>query len=586
MVVVSTLVVLAVVAALSAGLVRLTGDRAGAGPACDGAPIPVRVGADASVRPWLSRLASSYTAEHHRVDDRCVRVTVDAVDAGQFGRALTTGDGDLDVWVPESSAAVGLLRMQPAVNRALAVPTPSIASSPVALGLPLDAVTVLAQKVGRAPKLTDLLALARDPAGWGTLATGQQDWGPVRFSTPDPARTTLGASLVVAAVAGLTGVAPKDLGSSGFARVDARDNLLGFTRTLIAAPPGAQALMDRAAGAASTADLLRSVGIVAVHERDIWDYDGRQPAVPLRAVYPIGGQLAADHPFVVPDARWIGGTARRAAAAFRTWLLSPATQQTLDSYGLRRADGGAGPKLSADRGVQPERIAPEPARAPDGYAGAQAAWTLITRPTSTLTLLDVSGSMKDRVPGTTRTKLDLARAAGIGALQLTGPHDSLGLWEFATKVDRGRDFRPLVPLGPVGERVGPFADRRRATRAAYGSLRPLTDTGLYDSVLAAYQEASRRYRADAVNTVVVISDGINDDPGGIPEAALLARLRAGYDPQRPVHIVTLAYGAQADRAALARIAGATRGLPFAAVDPRSISDVFIAAVTAYRLTAG
>lgn len=245
MVVVSTLVVLAVVAALSAGLVRLTGDRAGAGPPCDGTPVTLKVGVDASVQPWLSRLAASYTAEHHMVADRCVRATVSTVAAEQVGRAVTTGD--LDVRVPESTAAVGLLRMQPAVTRALAVPTPSIASSPAALGLPLDAVTVLAQEVRSAPKLTDLLALARDPAGWGTLATGQQDWGPVRFSTPDPARTTLGASLVVAAVAGLTGVQPKDLGSSGFARVDARDNLLGFTRTLIAAPASTPALMDRAA---------------------------------------------------------------------------------------------------------------------------------------------------------------------------------------------------------------------------------------------------------------------------------------------------------------------------------------------------
>lgn len=563
---VAAVAILAVVAALSTGLVRLTGDRAGAGPACASTPIELKVGADASVQPWLSRLASSYTAAHHMVGDRCVRPTVRAVDAGQ---ALTG-----DVWVPESTAAVGLLRMQPAATRALAVPTPSIASSPIALGLPLDAVTVLAHKVSGAPKLTDLLALARDPAGWGTLATGQQSWGPVRFSTPDPGRTTLGASLVVAAVAGLTGVQPKDLGSSGFARVDARNNLLGFTRTLIAAPAGTQALMDRAAGAASTADLLRSVGIVAVHERDLWDYNGRQPAVPLRAVYPIAGQLAADYPFVVPAAP---GVNQAAAADFRTWLLSADTQQTLDSYGLRRADGTAGPKLSDDRGVAAARIAPEPARAPDGYAGAQAAWTLITRPTSTLTLLDVSGSMKETVPGTTKSKLDLAREAGIATLEFAGPNDSLGLWEFATRIDGSKDYRQLVPLGPVGARLP-------AAAKAYRSLRPLSDTGLYDSVLAAFQNATNRYRADAVNTVVVITDGINDDPGGLTEADLLRRLTAAYDPRRPIHIVTLAYGAQADRAALGRIAAATHGLRFAAVDPRSLSDVFIAAVTAYRLS--
>jgi Ca-activated chloride channel family protein len=476
--------------------------------------------------------------------------------------------------------------MQPAATRALAVPTPLLASSPIALGLPRDAVTVLAATLpaNRPPRLTDLLALARDPAGWGTLATGQQSWGPVKFSTSDPGTTTLGASLVVAAVAGLTGVQPADLGASNFARVDARDNLLGFTRTLISAPPTAQALMERAQAAPTTAALLRTVGIVAVHEQDVWAYDGGRPAVPLQAVYPVGGQLAADYPFVVPAAPWVTAPAKAAAADLRDWLRSPTTQDGLDAYGLRRADGRPGPELDDAHGVQRATLAPEPAKAPDGYAGAQAAWTLITRPTSTLTVLDVSGSMAERVPGTAASRLDLARAAGIATLEFAGPKDSLGLWEFATRIDGARDYRQLVPLGPATARFGPFPDRRAAAVHAYRSLRALSDTGLYDTVLAAYDNARTRYRADAVNTMVVISDGVNDDPGGMTESQLIDRLRARYDPRRPVHIVTLAYGAAADRRALGHIASVTHGLQFAAVDPRSLSDVFIAAVTAYRLS--
>jgi hypothetical protein len=385
-------------------------------------------------------------------------------------------------------------------------------------------------------------------------------------------------------VAGLTGVQPKDLGSSGFARVDARNDLLGFTRTLISAPAGAQQLMDSARTAPTTADLLRKVGIVAVYERDVWDYNGRNPAVPLRAVYPIGGQLAADVPFVVPDAAWVDDTDRTAAADLRAWLLSAGTQDALPRFGLRHADGTAGAELSDARGVTRERIEPAPARAPDGYAGAQAAWNLITRPTSTLTVLDVSGSMAEVVPGTRRTRLDLARAAGIATLEFATPTDSLGLWEFSTSITPGKDYRALVPLGPVGQRVGRFPDRRSAAAAAYRGLRTRTDTGLYDTVLAAYRNATALYRPDAVNTVVVISDGLNEDPGSLTETALLHQLRIRYDPRRPVHIITLAYGAQADQHALAHIASVTHGLKFAAVDARRLSDVFIAAVTAYRLS--
>lgn len=160
-------------------------------------------------------------------------------DSGSGGLALAgspadvvSGRAEVDVWVPESTGTVGLARTRPGGAELLAVPTQSIASSPIVLGLPRDAVALLARRVpaNRAPRLTDLLALARDPAGWGLLATGEKSWGPVRFCTPDPGTTTLGAGLVVAAVAGLTGVQRATWGPAASA---------GWTRpTTCSASPG------------------------------------------------------------------------------------------------------------------------------------------------------------------------------------------------------------------------------------------------------------------------------------------------------------------------------------------------------------
>jgi len=109
---------------------------------------------------------------------------------------------------------------------------------------------------------------------------------------------------------------------------------------------------------------------------------------------------------------------------------------------------------------------------------------------------------------------------------------------------------------------------------------PRTSTGLYDSILAAYQSATADYRKDAVNTVVVITDGKNEDPGSITLDQLLAQLRTLHDPQKPVHVVTLAYGADADQATLAKVAKVTDGLQFTSPDPRSIGKVFVTAVAA------
>ena len=256
-------------------------------------------------------------------------------------------------------------------------------------------------------------------------------------------------------------------------------------------------------------------------------------------------------------------------------------QNRLGSYGLRRADGTAGPELaSATQALSPEPMPPVAPRALDGPIAARTAWRLLTRRVSLLGLFDVSGSMAEPVPGTGKSRLDVARSAAQAALGFFDDRDAIGLWEFSRQLDGDADYRVLVPLGPAGSPVNGFPDRRVASVAAYRAMVPRTATGLYDSILAAYRSTTQAYRDGAVNTLVVITDGRNEDPDSITLPALLAELKQRYDPQKPVHIVTLAYGSGADGAALAQIAKVTDGLQFAAPDPRRIGEVFVTAVAA------
>ena len=220
-------------------------------------------------------------------------------------------------------------------------------------------------------------------------------------------------------------------------------------------------------------------------------------------------------------------------------------------------------------------LAAVPQQAVDGPIAARTAWRLLTRRISLLGLFDVSGSMADPVPGSTRSKLDVARSAAQTALSFFDPRDSLGLWEFSRQLDGDKDYRVLVPLGPAGARVGPYPNRQVASVAAYRAMVPRTATGLYDSILAAYRSATAAYRPDAVNT-----DGENEDPGSITLDQLLAQLSRLHNPARPVHVVTLAYGTGADPAALAKVARVTDGLQFSSPDPNSIGKVFTTAVAA------
>ena len=580
-----------VLAVLAAGVVAVrlvSSTPSSAQAACTGPTTTLKVGVDPSALPWLTPLAQAYSQANRTVDGRCVRATVGRLTLGEAQQALQPVPfpglgGPPDVWVPESMTAVNLVRARPQNARVLGVPATPIATSPIVLAAPGEALRALAALLpaGRNPQLADLLALARNPAGWGQPGIGRPDWGRVRFSTLDPGSTTLGASLLVATAGALTGTPARQVRAATFGRVEAKQGLLGFVRTLSGVRADSAALFAPVERATTAAEVLSRVGVVAAYEKDVWRYNSDSPAVVLQAAYPLGGQLAADYPFVVPSGTWVDAADRKAAADFRGWLLSPEVQARLGAAGVRRADGSAGPELAAsESGLTVAPLAPQPLAAADGPVAARSAWRLVTQRVSILALFDVSGSMAEPVPGTRQSRLDVAKAAAQTSLGFFDAQDAIGLWEFSRGLDGDRDYRVLVPLGLAGAPVNGYPDHRVASVAAYRTMAPRTATGLYDSVLAAYQHTLANYRKGYINTLVVLTDGQNEDPGSISLEALLAELKRRYDPAKPVYIVTLAYGDEADPAVLGQIAKVTDGLRFTSVDPRNIGQVFLTAVAA------
>ena len=81
-----------------------------------------------------------------------------------------------------------------------------------------------------------------------------------------------------------------------------------------------------------------------------------------------------------------------------------------------------------------------------------------------------------------------------------------------------------------------------------------------------------------VNSVVLLTDGQNDDDRGISLTKLLTRLRAEHDPRRPVPLITIAYGAQSPVEALRAMSAATGGATYIAQDPRQVRQVFLEAI--------
>jgi hypothetical protein len=253
-------------------------------------------------------------------------------------------------------------------------------------------------------------------------------------------------------------------------------------------------------------------------------------------------------------------------------LRSTVGLRTLHGAGLR---AGATGTASTDAAGTPM---PDPPA--DVVARLLDTWRLVSVPSSILAVVDVSGSM-DFAAGTSTRMGVLAQSASVGIGML--PRDArVGLWVFS--VHRGaadQDWRALEPTRRL-DKLDHGRTQRYALQERIAQLPGLTDggTGLYDTALAAYRQALSDYRPGYANSVVLLTDGANDDPGSITLQQLTHQLEALRDPSRPTRIVTVGISQDADMPALRAIAAASGGEAFQALDPTDIASVFARALLA------
>jgi Ca-activated chloride channel family protein len=463
---------------------------------------------------------------------------------------------------------------------------PKVATTPMVFAMPKP----MAEALGwpqRPLGWNELLRAVQNPQGW--KAFNQPSWGPFRLGKLDPNLSTPGLEALIGAVFAATGQG-SDLSVETLAKQadQLRTVILGIERA-----PGQDAdtpatFLANLQQADQAGDTLGFVSAVPLDEKSVFDYnrgslggleDGGQrpkPKVPLVAVYPKEGTLEADHPWVVLRAPWVDAAKRRAAAGFLDYIRSEPVQVRFQEAGFRSWGGRPGPGLTEENGLlpdQPARVLAPPA--PKIVVAALESWNAARKRSNVLAVYDVSGSMKEPVPGTGLTKIELVRKAVVLALPLFAPETNLGTWIFSTNLEGRQDWHELVPIGPINAKLHNGKTRREVLAGTISLLQASNgDTGLYDSTLAAFRALKRSYAPGRLNIVVLLTDGINDDPdGGISKQELLRRLKAEQGNQK-VAIITIAFGANADVATLREISQATGGIPYVVRDPRQIIQVF------------
>jgi Ca-activated chloride channel family protein len=489
-----------------------------------------------TVAPELGELTEELLAKPITLDGGvCAVAEVTAQEPLQTVGDLGALDADAlpAVWVPDSSLWAARAGEAPLASAG------SMASSPVVLA------------TSRA--VADALGWTAAPPTWGqALATDRP------LAVPDLAASAEGLSALAAVRSSLGGGPEADN-----AVVEA---VLAAARTTPIAPADALA-----AGAAGGAD----APLVPVSEQEVFQTNEGTGNPSLVAVYPSEGAPFLDYPVLRVGER--SGAAGAADDAVVRVLTSSRAQASVRKAGFRGSDGTAPPGAGERTGIRD--AAPEPlALDPTDVQGLFARLSSLAKPSRLLAVFDVSTSMEAPVGDGTRATL--ARDAAKSALALIPDNSAIGLWVFARRLDGDTDWVELIPTRTLTSDAGGRSQRDVLSEqldSIPGRLAP-GGTGLYDTTLAAVRAARADYDPTAVTSVVVITDGKDEDDDTIGLDVLLQTLTSEVDPSRPVKVIGIALGPDADMSALERITAATGGAAYSAVDENDLQTVLFDAL--------
>lgn len=585
--VLSVLVVgLLLVAAVAVGAGLLgEQDDVTAEPPCTGGPT-VEVVVDPTLAPTLERVAAE-EGRHLLSTGVCADIDVVARASADAAARLAAAAGPSEVpqvWVPDSSVWLGrAVPEDPAPGPAGLVTLArlgSLVSTPLVLATSPEAVT---------------------DEGWAeTPPTWQAALGSGRgLALPELSGSAVGLQSLVAL---RTSVTDPDA-----ARAALTTAALAVGRGQVADPAAAVALVTAGGAEAPLAPTTEQQVFVANRG------DGTPAVV---GVQPSDATTSLDYPLVrvdTPDseagvdAAAVEGVLRLLeaegrAAAVVDGFRAPLPAAAAAAPDTSAAPGAPSPQPSEQAPAQPSpqastaaSAAPSEPPAASSAAGSgrpvlpvpSAAdvdvllvqLTELSRPSRLLTVVDASASMR-AVTETGATRAQIAQDASTRTLALFPDSAAVGLWFFAIGMGDGTDHDEVVPVGPLDPASGDQRERLVEGIATLPERLTPGGTGLYDTTLAAVRAVREQHDPEASNSVVLITDGREEDPSGISREELLTTLRAEAEaaPERPVRVIVIGISDDVDAEELTAIAEATGGAAYLAERPEDFEAVLMDAL--------
>ncbi|GAA3827085.1 substrate-binding and VWA domain-containing protein [Sphaerisporangium flaviroseum] len=529
--------------------------------ACGDDKLTMRVITSPDIQPAINKIATGFTKNAKPVNGKCLAINVEASDSAGVtnsiaGSGATAGKFDADLWVPDSSLWVAKLRSTPK-GSGISAPVGSIARSPVVLAAPKPVIEKLQSAFGE-PSWSGLMSAANaaTPDGLGRK---------IRVLPLDPTLNAAGLSALLAGAGILKATGAGD------------EQLVGVLRQL-----SENAVNSPANMFATMAKQSSRVPIGIASEQGIWAFNSKSKPGEVVALYPAEGTISLDYPVIVTAK---DQATRDAAKSFATALTGAEAKKTIREFGFRTPDGKGGSAISQANGLNP--ATPRTIKIPDAASVTKMsqAWSRLKLGGRLLALVDISGTMALPAVGAPGDRMRLIAQTAIEGLKLFPDKNKIGTWIFSTNLNgKGVDYRQDVSIGPIGAKINGVT-RRDVISAHLAQIKAKRtgDTGLNDTLAAAYDKMKAEYEADKINTILIFTDGVgNDDPdGGISNSEILKKLRDEFDETQPVSVIIIALGANdaAGRRQMLAIAKATQGQAFFPNNALEIRKVFLEGIS-------
>lgn len=466
----------------------------------------------------------------------CAPLTVHTADTAAVA---ADGLGSAAGWVPAAESVPAT--MEPKTDLAGAAAT-FVAQSPIVLVTPSEAAGLLGAGQPTGELLTGLMLGVRS---WSDF--GKPEWGKFGLVAPDPTQDAAGALGVTALMHAVTGGQPIPSDLAVATPEQRRVAVVEQQIVELVARP-ADVFDHLAASSATPGHSGPRTGLTTEHA--LAQHLAAQTGARLSAVYAPGGasvRLSVLNP-----------NANQAVEDFALWLGTSEGKAELGKVGLRAADNTTFPDTVKSAGLVPAEAKPSPeatAVAQISLAGQVFAATRLR--TSTLTVIDVSGSMGATFPGTNQRRVDLISQAAVGSFELFPPGTRTGLMTF-NAVQGRPNIRVVLPLtennSPEWAAIGPQFQQMLGRIPVGGG------TPLYQAIKEGYSYAHGQYDESRVNRVIVLTDGKEEAARGvINETQLIEQVKAMQADGKKIAIILVGIGPEADGASLERIATATGG---------------------------